>query len=102
MTVKVYDKHGAPQEWAWLVQEFGPVQHKEYMEAIDGPAYRLAEIHEMDDIEGVEGCRPSVEAAATIIIHLRDENGAAVQGVDVARRWPDKDLPALPEGLATW
>jgi len=99
VTVKVYDKYGVPQSWAWLVQEFGPVQH---LQAPNGPAYRLVEIHEVDDIEGVEGCRDKVEAAATIIIHLRDENGAAVQGVDVARRWPDKGLPSLPEGLATW
>ena len=96
MTVKVYDKKGAPQSWAWLVREFGPLEH---LVAPAGPAYRLAGLYEVDDLDD-DTQRIAPEVAATIIARVFNADGSKAVGVDVAWYWPDAptDADAGPLG----
>lgn len=91
--MRIYDKNGHEQSPAWLYREFGSVQ------AIvepghDRTAYHVAEVHEVDDLQTMGKRRP--EAPATLIVAVRDADGAPVEGVDVVFSWPD--APPLPEG----
>ena len=108
MSYQIFDKFMQLQDQKWLEENFGPVEH---LEAPPGPGYRLAALVEVDDLPPL--ARTSVkflppfegriiEASSTIIVQVQGQGGGPVQGVRVARRWPDETLPNLPPELAAW
>jgi len=109
MGFQIFDKFMQLQSQEWLEEEFGPVEH---LEAPPGPGYRLAALVEIDDLPPLHGAvapQPPlplkgriIEASATIIVQVLDEAGEPVEGVRVARRWPDETLSNLPPELVAW
>jgi hypothetical protein len=69
--MNIYDKEGVLRDQAWLEAEFGAV----VVEAGAGP-YQVAELHEAD-------------GHSSVIVTVKDANGASVPGVRVAFYWPD-------------
>ncbi len=78
--MRIVDQDGNERDQAWLQQEFGAVEIK----AGEGP-FSLAELH--------EAVGPSA-----LVVTLRDEQGAPLQGIKVAFYWPD----APQDGAAGW
>jgi len=91
--VRIYDRDGVEQSEKWLVAKYGEVSWDEVV-----VGWGLVEIREDADA----GVKRSPEAAATLMVKVLNEAGEPVEGVEVARWWPDPGLPMLPVELQTY
>jgi len=82
--MRIIDRNNQTRDWNWLVGIFGPIEIKPA--PADAPAWRVVEL--------AESVGP-----ATLIVKLLGAAGHPVEGVLVARTWPDESLPFLPESL---
>jgi hypothetical protein len=129
MTATIRDINGQARTWEWLHSVYGPVAQ---LYAPDDSEFELFEIWAMcspgagndtdrsrafvdmtqvangwvfaQTIKGVTHSLydGTVDPGAVIVARVLDENGAPLEGIEIARWWPDDTLPELPPELATW
>lgn len=86
---EVYDKHDQLQTWDWLVENHGAISFQR-ADPADGQVYRLVELRES-------------EGPAVLVASVRNPDGAGLEGIDVARYWPDAlPLPDRPAPASRW
>jgi hypothetical protein len=87
MAIRVYDWQGNERDVAYIKGKYGHFLIKEAAEG-DGPAYKIVALRE------------KVSTAATLLVRVRGQDGAPLDGVRVAWYWPDAPLDpeAGPEG----
>jgi len=93
----LYDRHGNPRTWQWLVSQFGPL---EVVMPDIPPAYQLIAIHERDDIQPNTAhtdaaATPRTCAGTSVIVTVLDADDHPVDQLPVCWSWPD--APALDD-----
>ena len=73
--VRVFDAEGKEKDWAWLVENYGPMT---IQSPGDFPCYRVVELREKFD-------------DSAFVAQVRAENGVPMQGVDVVFYWDTAD-----------
>lgn len=73
--MQVIDANGQSRDSGWLYAEFGPV---EIRSAPAGSAYRILELRDSGP-----------DAPATVVVTVKDKDGAPVRSVPVVWSWPD-------------
>ena len=93
MNIRVYDWQGNERDLAYLRDKYGSFVIQPAADG-DGPSYKIAALRE------------KVSAAATLVIRVRNEQGAPLEGVRVAWYWPDAPtdqnagpLGGVPNGM---
>lgn len=87
----VFDQEGQERDWDWLITHFGDV-NIERAEVAEG----VTQVYRVVKLQDVEG--PAVQ-----VVHVVDQSGSPLEGVDVARYWPDAPtLPDWPPPTSKW
>ena len=88
---QVFDHRGQERDWDWLISTFGAVR----MERVKVPSgvNKVFRLVKLQDMQG-----PGVQ-----VVHVSDKEGNPLEGVRVARYWPDApELPAWPRPTSMW
>jgi len=88
---QVFDYEGRERDWDWLVSTFGAVrmEHVKLPEGVN-KVFRLVKLQD-------------TQGAGVQVVHVVDEEGNPLEGVRVARYWPDApELPAWPRPTSMW
>ena len=76
MDIHIYDSQGNERDMAYLRARYGDfVIHP--APAGEGPVYKLSALHE------------KINTAATVVVRVANQDGAPIEGVQVAWYWPD-------------
>jgi hypothetical protein len=88
---EIYDMHGSEQDWDWLGAAFGGVQlQRAEASGGAGQVFRIVRLQ-------------VVEGTAIQRVWVLDQEGNALEGVRVARAWPDgPPLPAWAPPASRW
>ncbi len=78
MDIRVYDHDGRQRDLAYLRSRYGDFMIQEAAGG-EGPAYKISALRER------------VEAPATVVVKVSDDDGQPLNGVRVAWYWPDAD-----------
>ncbi len=88
---KIFDRQGREQDWDWLAANFGDIslQRAEISKG-ERLAFRITKLQES-------------EGPAVQIVHVTVEGGEPLEGICVARHWPDApELPVWPPPASFW